>query len=64
MDQTDNTYICPGCHEECDPEMCWCGDYRKGHSGYDGHPFVPMGCNCIRNATEAYMKRLEEKGEL
>ena len=39
--------ICSGCKQKIDPDVCWCGDSYKNH-GYDGHSFVPMGCNCAR----------------
>jgi hypothetical protein len=48
--------ICPGCHQEMDPEVCWCGIERKDHNAfYQGHSFVPTGCECGRSP------RLEEK---
>jgi hypothetical protein len=39
---------CPKCGNEIDPDVCWCGDYIKGHGHYDGHSPVPMGCDCGR----------------
>jgi len=38
---------CSGCGNDIDPEVCWCGELLKGH-GFDGHFFVPMGCDCYR----------------
>jgi len=39
---------CAACRQEIDDEVCWCGDYIEGH-GYDqGHPAIPMGCDCYR----------------
>ena len=39
---------CPGCGQEIDPETCWCGDRMDAHFGWEGHPAVPMGCDCMR----------------
>lgn len=39
---------CPDCGNEIDPDCCGCGELREGHSNYSGHPFVPMGCDCLR----------------
>jgi len=43
--------ICPGCHQEIDPDCCGCGDSKEYHaSAYNaGHPFIPMGCDCYRD---------------
>jgi hypothetical protein len=53
---------CSGCNQEIDPETCCCGEPRTVERNgltfnveHDGHPFVPMGCNCHRaenNPTE------------
>lgn len=41
--------ICDGCGNEIDPECCGCGEERDCHdSMWSGHPFVPMGCDCMR----------------
>jgi hypothetical protein len=40
--------ICPGCKQECDPEICWCGTEKATHDDYEEHSFVPMGCYCGR----------------
>jgi hypothetical protein len=40
--------VCPGCKNEIDPELCWCGDAIGRHSYHDGHSPVPMGCDCGR----------------
>lgn len=42
--------ICPGCKCEHDPDWCHCGDAREQHHIYTGHGFVPMGCQCGRDA--------------
>lgn len=44
----DGHIICLRCGNEIDPHVCWCGDERSQHSYYDGHSFVPMGCDCGR----------------
>lgn len=42
--------VCDGCGREIDPETCGCGSARVGHSyELDGHPFIPMGCDCYRS---------------
>ena len=38
--------ICSGCSQEIDPDCCGCGSPIEGHSMYDGHSPVPMGCAC------------------
>lgn len=43
---------CPGCGNEIDPEVCWCGDYIKEHGCSSGHSAVPMGCDCHRMKAE------------
>lgn len=44
------TPICPGCKNELlDPDVCYCGSSKSDHSGYDNHPFVPIGCDCLRD---------------
>jgi hypothetical protein len=40
--------VCPGCQQIIDPETCGCGDSEKGHGYGSGHPFVAMGCDCLR----------------
>jgi hypothetical protein len=40
--------ICPGCKNEIDPDVCGCGDSKENHTGWEGHPFIPMGCDCYR----------------
>lgn len=48
----DGTVVsCCGCHNEIDPDTCYCGDPREGHSWGLGHGFVPMGCTCGRFVT-------------
>jgi hypothetical protein len=39
--------VCDGCDQEIDPDTCGCGSAKDGHQ-YDGHPFIPMGCDCHR----------------
>ncbi len=39
---------CSGCGSAIDPDCCWCGDALGSHNGDDGHPFVAMGCDCLR----------------
>jgi hypothetical protein len=39
---------CPECKQEIDPDTCWCGDLYESHTVFDGHYFVPMGCDCFR----------------
>lgn len=41
--------ICSGCRQEVDCNVCHCGTEREGHTGFDGHSFVPMGCGCYRH---------------
>ncbi len=43
--------ICPGCKNECDEEICWCGDTKEFHGLGTGHSFVPIGCDCGRIKT-------------
>jgi hypothetical protein len=46
--------ICKGCGHEIDPDCCGCGSPMDGHSIYDGHSPVPMGCACgYERETEA-----------
>jgi len=46
--------ICPYCGQETDPEVCHCGGLLKDHNPYiDGHNFVPMGCQCGYEKSEA-----------
>jgi predicted nucleotidyltransferase len=44
----DQRPLCDGCGNEIDPEWCWCGGPRTPHG------FVPMGCDCMRNASREY----------
>lgn len=39
---------CGGCKRPIDPDLCWCGEFTKGHgTPLDvGHSAVPMGCCC------------------
>ena len=36
---------CPKCHQEIDPDVCWCGDMMEPSSHGD-HYAIPMGCRC------------------
>ena len=36
---------CPKCHQEIDPDVCWCGDMMEPSSHGD-HDAIPMGCRC------------------
>ena len=38
--------VCGSCFNAIDPECCCCGSPIEGHSQYDGHSLVPMGCRC------------------
>lgn len=40
--------ICPGCKNEIDETVCWCGDLYEHHKFCSDHSFVPMGCDCGR----------------
>lgn len=40
--------FCSGCGREIDPETCGCGEGRHDYDSNTGHPFVPMGCSCLR----------------
>ena len=37
-------FVCQTCWHELDPELCYCGDYLKGHT--QEHGAVPRGCTC------------------
>lgn len=38
---------CADCHNEIDPQTCWCGDDMSDHRGMShNHSFVAMGCKC------------------
>jgi hypothetical protein len=39
--------ICPGCKKEIDPDVCGCGG-SGCRADWDGHSFVPQGCDCLR----------------
>lgn len=49
--------VCPGCGNEIDPDVCWCGSEQAYHCSDLGHSFVPMGCDCGRTTPveEAYI---------
>jgi len=42
--------ICGGCGQEIDADCCGCGSVKAEHTGYEGHPFIPAGCDCHRSA--------------
>lgn len=42
-------FICEGCGEAIDPEVCWCGINILDHPSNDPCPRIPMGCNCCRD---------------
>lgn len=44
---------CAGCNQEIDPDCCGCGEPRQQHGVCDGHPFIPMGCDCHREPPRA-----------
>lgn len=46
---------CEGCGSEVDPTTCWCGSECGGR---DGHPFVEMGCNCMRDKNSEEWQRI------
>lgn len=41
------TSYCAGCRNEIDPDVCGCGS-AGCRADYDGHNFVPAGCDCLR----------------
>jgi len=43
---------CGGCGNEIDPTTCCCGEFEKDHRFIMEHPFVPMGCDCLREKKE------------
>lgn len=47
---TDQHVTCDGCGKEIDPDCCGCGGSKEGHGNVinEGHPFIPMGCDCFR----------------
>lgn len=48
--RTDQRVTCDGCGQEIDPDCCGCGGSKEGHGNVmnEGHPFIPMGCDCYR----------------
>jgi len=48
--------VCEGCGREIDPDCCGCGDSKEHHASAfsAGHPFVPMGCDCLREPELTY----------
>lgn len=57
--------MCPGCKEEVDAEVCYCGVDLKSHDAWEeGHNFVAMGCQCWRQIMETRTaKALEDEDE-
>jgi hypothetical protein len=39
---------CLGCGNEIDPDVCHCGITKENHTAWEGHTFVPAGCDCGR----------------
>lgn len=69
-EQGDGRGMCGGCRREIDPETCGCGSEKRHHGVWDGHPFVPMGCDCYRDkgdqrmasvCTETFFGSLEQQ---
>lgn len=54
--------FCSSCGNSIDPDVCWCGDYALHHSGYEGHHFVAMGCDCSRGDRD-WKKLATARGE-
>lgn len=53
MDE-DGHETCPGCGLEVDLDVCHCGVTYKDHGSYGvDHSFVPMGCQCGYEKSEA-----------
>lgn len=50
--------LCYGCGCETLPDVCGCGSARDDHGWGDGHPFVPIGCDCFRRAAAACKEAL------
>lgn len=42
----DETYICVGCKQECQTNVCWCGTTLDNHY-YEEHMYVPYSCTCF-----------------
>lgn len=40
--------LCENCCSYIASDLCWCGQTAEEHSAWNGHTFVPMGCNCQR----------------
>lgn len=47
--------LCVGCGNRILPDVCGCGSDLKGHGFDDGHPFVPMGCDCLRQVAKVVL---------
>lgn len=47
--ENEDVFLCPGCGQECDPTVCWCGEEKFSGEHSVSHSFVPMGCDCGRN---------------
>lgn len=39
--------LCPGCGNDIQSDVCWCGEPKSNHSSE--HGFVPIGCDCGRS---------------
>ena len=45
MEEFDE-YICSGCKNCIDPDVCWCGeDLDRGY--HEDHIGIPNGCRCF-----------------
>lgn len=56
---------CPGCGHFIDPITCGCGESKECHSAFGGHPFIPQGCACFRDARKlGIMKPLQQCEEV
>lgn len=42
--------VCKRCGEIEDTELCYCGDEKENHKGYENHSFTPFGCICGYNS--------------
>jgi len=57
-DQRD-TVQCPNCKEECDPHVCWCGEWMDRHTFYNSnHSPIPYGCRCGFNDSPENKKNI------
>lgn len=52
--------VCKSCGEDVDLDTCYCG-MEEGDHKLETHPFVPIGCNCLRD--EVGMQALMSESE-